>query len=52
MSSNKEKREFCTEVVRLKHRAGELGLFKTMHALEEGTKAVGWEVAEHLEKGK
>ena len=41
--------EFCTEVALLKHRAGELGLFKTMHALEEGVTAVGWEVAEKLE---
>lgn len=52
MSSNKEKREFCTEVALLRHRAGELGLFKTMHALEHGVQAVGWEVAEHLENVK
>ena len=44
-----EKREFANEVVILKHRAGVLGLFKTMHALEQGVTAVGWEIVEHME---
>lgn len=45
-----EKLAFCEEVASLKTRAGELGLIKTMHALEQGVTAVGWEVAEHMEK--
>lgn len=34
---------------RLADRAGELGLFKTMHALEPAVQQVGWEMAEILE---
>lgn len=41
---------FATEVAQLKHKAGVLGLLKTMHALEEGVTAVGYEIAELLER--
>lgn len=41
--------EFSSAVMLLKHRAGQLGLFKTMHALEAATQAVGWELAEQID---
>jgi hypothetical protein len=34
---------FVAELVALKNEAGRLGLWKTMHALDEATTAVGWE---------
>ncbi len=34
----------------LKAEAGRLGLLKTMHAMDEGTKALGYEVAEMRER--
>ena len=43
-------KSFCSEVALLKFRAGNLGLYKTMHALEAAVTAVGYEVAEKLEK--
>jgi hypothetical protein len=45
-----EKKQFAADIVRIKAKAGQLGLFKTMQALEAGVKAVGWEIAEHIEK--
>ncbi len=44
-----EKDEISSALMLLKHRCGELGLFKTMHALEPATQAVGYELAEHIE---
>ena len=41
--------EFAGALMLIKHRAGQLGLFKTMHALEAATQAVGYELAEHIE---
>jgi hypothetical protein len=41
--------EIASAVMLLKHRCMQLGLFKTMHALEGATKAVGWELAEQIE---
>jgi hypothetical protein len=41
--------EIASAVMLLKHRCGQLGMFKTMHALEPATKAVGWELAEQIE---
>ena len=38
-------KQLAVDIVRLKQRAGEVGLYRTMHALEEGVKAVGWEIA-------
>ena len=42
--------QFTIKVVQLKHEAGVLGLYKTMHALEAGVTAVGWEIAEHIKE--
>ncbi len=36
--------------VQLKHRLGELGLYKTMQAMESVVTAIGWELAERIEK--
>lgn len=47
--SKLEHHEFASAVMLLKHRAGQLGLFKTMHALEAATKSIGWELAERME---
>jgi len=47
--SKLERHEFASAIVLLKHRAGQLGFFKTMHALEPATQAVGWEMAELIE---
>lgn len=44
--------EFASALMLMKHRAGQLGLFKTMHAIEPATQAVGWELAEHIEATK
>ena len=47
-----ERKQFCSEVAMLKHKAGELGMFRTMHALEAGVTEVGYELADQIEKGK
>lgn len=44
-----EAHEFASAVMLMKHRAGQLGFYKTMHALEPATQAIGWEMAEHIE---
>lgn len=36
-------------ILKAKNEAGRLGLFKTMHALTEVERSVGWEVAERRE---
>ena len=41
--------DFCAEVALLKEKAGSLGLYKTMQALDAGVQKVGWEVAEKIE---
>jgi len=41
-----ELKQFAAEIVAIKHTAGDLKLYKTMQALEESVKAVGWEIAE------
>ncbi len=41
--------DFCTALVVMKSRAAELGMWKTMHALDHATQAVGWEHAELME---
>jgi hypothetical protein len=46
-----ERQAFCREVAALKAKAGQLGLFKTMHALEAGVTAAGYEVADLMEAG-
>lgn len=40
---------FASDVMLMKHRAATLGLWKTMHALEPATQAVGYEIAEILD---
>lgn len=44
-----EAHEFASALMLMKVRAGQLGLWKTMHALEPATQAVGWEMAEQIE---
>lgn len=44
-----ERHELASAIMLIKHRAGQLGFFKTMHALESATQAVGWEMAEQIE---
>ncbi len=46
----KEEKDFVIRLVQMKYEAGVLGLWKTMHALEEPVTAVGWELAEQQEK--
>ncbi len=48
----RELRNFPLEVVKLKSKAGKLGLYKTMHSLEAATQEVGYEIAEKIEKGE
>jgi hypothetical protein len=45
-----ELKQFATEIALMKARAGGMGLYKTMHALEPATQAVGWEIAEMIER--
>lgn len=47
--SGLQRDEIASALMLIKHRAGQLGLFKTMHALEPATKAVGYELAEYIE---
>lgn len=37
--------QFVLDLVDLKHRAGNLGLYRTMQSLERPTQVVGWEIA-------
>lgn len=45
-------RVFAAELVKLKDKAGRLGLWKTMHALDTATREVGYEAAEILTEGR
>jgi len=54
MKSNidiKELKQFAAEIVAIKHKAGDLGLYKTMHAMEAAVMHVGWEIAEQVNNG-
>lgn len=44
-----EAHEFASALMLMKLRAGQLGFYKTMHALEPATQAIGWEMAENIE---
>lgn len=44
--SKLERHELASAIMLLKHRCGQLGMFKTMHAMEPATRAVGYELAE------
>lgn len=44
-----EGKEIADTLVGIKARLGALGLFKTMHALDAATRAIGYELAEHCE---
>lgn len=44
--------EFAGALMLMRHRAGQLGLFKTMHAMEPATQAVGYELADYIESTK
>jgi hypothetical protein len=44
-----EPHEFASALMLMKMRAGQLGFYKTMHALEPATQAIGWEMAENIE---
>lgn len=41
--------DLALEIVQLKARAMRMGMYKTAHALEPATQAVGWEMAEILD---
>jgi len=43
-------RELCVLFPLIKDRLGRIGLYKTMHKFGEAEHALGWEVADHLEK--
>ena len=43
-------RDMCLLFPFIKNRIGALGLFKSMHAFDEAQNALGWDVAESLEK--
>lgn len=47
ISTFAEGREIATKLVQIKARLGQLRLFKTMHALDAATHAIGYELAEH-----
>jgi len=47
-----DRRDFIVELIAIKHRAIQLGMIKTFHAIDEATKVVGWELAEMLERDK
>ena len=39
------RQELATAIGRIKHEAGVLGLYKTLHRLDAACQAIGWEVA-------
>lgn len=41
--------QIASALMLLKHRTGQLGLFKTMHAMDTVTQVIGYELAEHIE---
>jgi hypothetical protein len=43
-------RDLATEMNLIKNELGRLGMFKTMHAMDEATRALGWELSERIEK--
>lgn len=43
-------RAFPAEVVELKAKAGRLGLWKTLHALDKAQTEVSWEIADILKE--
>ena len=43
-------RQLITDLVVIKDRAGRLGMYRTMHALNVVTSVVGWEFADLLHK--
>lgn len=45
MTLTPEQRAFAGEVQAIKEKAGRLGLYRTMQALEPATQEVGWELA-------
>jgi len=47
----RQMKEFLAKISLLKHEAGELKLWKSLHALDDAQNKAGWEVAEILEKG-
>lgn len=44
----KEYRQLCTDIAMMKARCGQLGFYKTMHAMEHSVNECGWELAEKL----
>ena len=42
-------RRIAAELVAIKDRLGRLGLFQTMHAMDEATGKLGFEIEEHLQ---
>ncbi len=51
MRSTKVKaiKKACIEAAKLQHELGALGLYKTMHLMDNVTKSIGFEAAEVLE---
>lgn len=43
-----EARELATQLTTIKAALGQLGLFKTMHALDTAVQEIGYEIEEHL----
>lgn len=44
---NRKHEDFIRRLNALKTEAGKLGFYRTMHALDEATQQIGWEVASH-----
>lgn len=45
-SLHADRRRLCETLILAKAEAGRVGLWKTMHALNTATDAIGWEVAD------
>lgn len=43
-------RQLAVDLAKIKARAGKIGLFRTMQALEYAVKEVGWEIVEKMRK--
>lgn len=42
----KERHQFANELPLVMHRAGQLGLWRTMHKLHDAVRELGWELAD------
>lgn len=48
--THQQKLILASQLSQAMYRAGELGLYRTVHAVHEAVRVVGWEIAEEMER--